>query len=125
MTPDTAVAENPTLNYFTHDAASIENRLQELNKEWDLERVHDLNASFSALNGTLLGKLLDKHFTDLPFTTSTRLVNETKYEYTPPIEMFKALGYRPKEEIEKEKQLLHSLKVQTTNEFMYIPAAVA
>ena len=122
--PDSRTTET-TMNYFTATPESVDNRLKELEKEWDLERVHELNASFSGLNGTLLGKILDKHFASLPFSTSTRLVNETPYEWNPSITLFESLGYRPKHEIEKEKQFLQTLKNEADSDFFYSPAAVA
>jgi len=117
-------ATNTAAKFIAHPEV-ISSRLQELEREWDLERVQDLNNTLYELNGTLLGTILNKHFTQLPVSTTMRLAQEAGNNWNPPAAMFKSLGYRTKEEIEKEKNELLSAKEEVDNDYGFSVAAVA
>ena len=124
----TSFSTATSTNYFTQfgrNPEAIQNRIQELEKEWDLERVYELNSTFSELDGTLLGKILNKNHTKLPFSTITVLTQEKGESWNAPISHFKSLGYRSAEEIEAEKQALKALKEEIEAEFNYASVAVA
>jgi len=120
----TSNSTTSTAKFITHPEV-ISARLQELEREWDLERVQDLNNTLYELNGTLLGKILNKHFTELPVSTTMRLAQEAGNNWNPPAAMFKSLGYRTKEEIEKEKSALLFSKRGVDNDYGFSVAAVA
>jgi len=120
----TVNATTSTAKFIPHPEV-ISARLQELERECDLERVQDLNNTIYELNGTLLGKILNKHFTELPVSTTMRLAQEAGNNWNPPAAMFKSLGYRTKEEIEKEKSALLFVKGDVDNEYGFSVAAVA
>jgi len=113
-----------TTKFITHPEV-ISARIQQLEREWDLERVQDLNNTLYELNGTLLGKILNKHFTELPVSTTMRLAQEAGNNWNPPASMFKSLGYRTKEEIEKEKSALLMTKGEADSDYGFSVAAVA
>lgn len=120
----TTLNQSSSHTQFINNADVIASRLQELQKEWDLERVQDLNNSLYELHGTLLGKILNKHFTELPISTTMRLAQEAGNNWNPPATMFKSLGYRTKEEIEQEKDALIN-KIEADQDFGFSTAAVA
>lgn len=120
----TTNSSNNTAKIIKHPEV-ISSRLKELEKEWDLERVHELNNSLYELHGTLLGKLLNKHFSQLPISTTMRLAQEMGNNWNPPAGMFKSLGYRTKEEIENEKRTLLSPTSDSEEDFGFGTAAVA
>lgn len=120
----TTLNHSSSTTKFINNSEVIASRLKELQKEWDLERVQDLNNSLYELHGTLLGKILNKHFTELPVSTTMRLAQEAGNNWNPPAAMFKSLGYRTKEEIEKEKNALIN-KMDADQDFGFSSAAVA
>ncbi len=124
-TQETQTSPVSNLQYVVKNSETINKRLKELEEEWDLERVYELNTSFSALNGTLLGKILSKNCTSLPITTSAKLLHEKGQEWNAPISLFKSLGYRTKQEIEQEKNYLNTLREDNDSDFLYSAAAVA
>jgi len=119
----TTLNHSTSTTKFINHPEVIASRLQELEKEWDLERVQDLNNSFYELNGTLLGKILNKNFTELPVSTTMRLAQEAGNNWNPPAAMFKSLGYRTKEEIEQEKSALLTNRLDV--DYGFSAAAVA
>lgn len=125
METATQLNTNVAMNTSSQKKETILQRLGELEKEWDLERVQDLNTSLYALHGTLLGKILNKNASSLPFATTALLAQEAGNNWNPPAEMFKSLGYRTKEEIEQEKQTLLSLREELNLDFGFSAAAVA
>lgn len=48
------------------DYEAIDDRIAELDKEWDIERTLQLNAASLAITGTVLGILVDKRWLALP-----------------------------------------------------------
>ena len=54
------------LAYFAQHPEEIADRLDELDREWDIERVLETQASSLSLLGTVLGATVDKRFLVLP-----------------------------------------------------------
>ena len=123
ITSNSPRVEN-AINFLAPNAENINKRLQQIDSEWDLERVYEMNESFAQLSGTLLGKIITKHC-KLPVLTTTFLAQETTPYWNPPVAIFKSLGYRMKEEIENEKKTLRSLMNEADSDFTYSVSAVA
>jgi hypothetical protein len=54
------------VRWHTRHPERIDQRLRELDAEWDIERTLDANAATLALTGTLLGIFVDRRFLALP-----------------------------------------------------------
>jgi len=52
--------------YFAAHPTEIEARLHELDREWDIERTLETNASTLAFTGVVLGATLNKRWLALP-----------------------------------------------------------
>lgn len=91
------------------DKKDIKKRLNELNKEWDIERTLEVNASAIALTGVLLS-ILNKKWLILPGIVTAFLLQHGLQGWCPPLPLFRKLGIRTKAEIEKEKTILKSLR---------------
>ena len=52
----------------------IDHRLDELDREWDIERTLEANAATLALAGTLLGAFVDRRFLILPAAVAAFLL---------------------------------------------------
>ena len=124
ITSNSPRVEN-TINYLSPSADAINKRLQEVDQEWDLERVYEMNESVAQLSGTLLGKIINRQKGSLPVLTTTFLAQETTPYWNPPMGLFKSLGYRMKAEIENEKKTLITLLNNADSEFNFNEAAVA
>ncbi|MBC7389410.1 MAG: hypothetical protein H7329_09390 [Opitutaceae bacterium] len=113
------------INFLAPNAETINKRLQVIEKEWDLDRVYEMNEDVAQLSGSLLGKIINRQYNSLPVLTTTFLAQETTPYWNPPVALFKSLGYRAKAEIENEKKTLITLLNNADSEFNFSEAAVA
>jgi hypothetical protein len=90
--------------------ASIRRRLRELDREWDIERMIEANASTLALSGTLLGVLVHRWFLALPIAVTGFLLQHAIQGWCPPVPVLRRLGYRTAREIHEERFALKTLR---------------
>jgi hypothetical protein len=95
--------------YTTADPATIEARIQELDKEWDIERTLELNASLLALSGVILSATVHKRWLILTAVVTTFLAQHAIQGWCPPVPLFRMLGIRTRKEIERERYALLKL----------------
>jgi hypothetical protein len=95
--------------YATADPVTIEARIHELDKEWDIERTLELNASLLALSGVILAASVHKRWLILPAVVTTFLAQHALQGWCPPVPIFRALGIRTRKEIERERYALLQL----------------
>jgi len=95
--------------YADKPPALIDQRIEELEKEWDIERVLELNAASLALSGVLLG-LRDQRWTILSGVVGAFLIQHAIQGWCPPIVLFRALGIRTQKEIDQEKYTLKAIR---------------
>lgn len=88
----------------------ITQRLKELNKEWDIEKTLEVNASSLALTGLLLGAFVNKRWYILPGVVSAFLLQHGLQGWCPPLPLFRALGIRTRREIDEEYYALKTLR---------------
>jgi len=97
--------------YYAHNPEQIEPRIQELKKEWDIERALEMNASLLALAGLLFGVFSRKQWILLlPLVVLSFLVQHAIQGWCPPVEIFRRLQIRTKEEIMREYVGLLAIK---------------
>ena len=101
--------ENVT-QYALADKEAIEGRLQELDREWDIERTLEANASTVALIGLGLGAFVDRRFFALPAVVAGFLLQHAVQGWCPPVPIFRRLGFRTQPEIEQERYALKALR---------------
>jgi hypothetical protein len=85
-------------------------RLQEVDREWDIERLLEANAATIALVGLGLGAFLDRRFLLLPAAVATFLLQHAIQGWCPPVPLFRALGVRTASEIDEERSALKALR---------------
>lgn len=88
----------------------IERRLRNLEAEWDIERVLQLNASILALGGLALGKYVDRRFLALPTVVFSFFAQHALQGWCPPIPLFRRLGVRTAREIERERYAIKAMR---------------
>lgn len=90
--------------------SDIDIRLKELDTEWDLERVLQLNAGSIALTGVLLAAISSKKWLFLPGVVTAFLIQHAVQGWCPPVPVFRSMGVRTKSEIERERMALKAIR---------------
>ncbi|HEY8160399.1 MAG TPA: DUF2892 domain-containing protein [Methylobacter sp.] len=86
----------------------ITQRIDELDREWDIERVLETNAATVALLSLTLSKTNSRKWMWLSTGVAAFLLQHALQGWCPPITIFRRLGIRTQGEIDREK---YSLKV--------------
>lgn len=94
---DRAIAAGPS---------AIAKRLEELDREWDIERLLETNAGTAVVIGCVLGATVDRKWFALPAIVGAFLVQHALHGWCPPLPVFRRLGVRTAEEIESERKML-------------------
>jgi hypothetical protein len=97
------------VEYAGKSNEEIEDRILQLEKEWDIERVLQLNAAVISLSGILLSQRNPK-WAILSGVVAVFLIQHAVQGWCPPVELFRALGYRTRMEIDQEKYALKALR---------------
>lgn len=84
-------------------------RIEELDREWDIERALEVNASSLALTGLALGVTVDRRWLALPAVVLGFLFQHGVQGWCPPLPVLRRLGFRTRGEIDREKHGLQSL----------------
>jgi hypothetical protein len=96
-------------HYKGKSRAEILERIQMLDKEWDIERVLEVNASTLALSGLILGLTKNRKWLFLPAIVLPFLLQHGLQGWCPPLPILRRLGIRTRGEIDREK---YALKLQ-------------
>jgi hypothetical protein len=91
-------------------AEAIDRRLQELDREWDIERTLEANAATASLMGLGLGAVVDRRFFAIPAVVAGFLLQHAVQGWCPPVPLFRRLGFRTQPEIEQERYALKALR---------------
>ncbi|MEY2584296.1 MAG: hypothetical protein QOD80_322 [Verrucomicrobiota bacterium] len=90
--------------------AALSRRLEQLDSEWDMERVLETNASALALGGVLLGLFVNRKFFAIPCFVLPFLLQHAIQGWCPPVPMFRSRGVRTRKEINTEKFAVKALR---------------
>lgn len=96
-------------HYKRQGREAIARRIAELDREWDIERVLEVNASTLALTGLLLGLRGDRRWFMLPGIVLPFLLQHGLQGWCPPLPLLRRLGIRTRGEIDREKYALKPL----------------
>lgn len=86
-------------------------RLRELDREWDIERAIEANASLVGLGGLALGTFVHRGFLVLPAAVLGFLLQHALQGWCPPVPVLRRLGFRTQSEIEEERRGLNALSM--------------
>jgi len=95
--------------YKRRSSVEIAKRIKQLNNEWDVERVLELNASLIALSGIILAARKNKRWLILPVIVTSFLAMHAIQGWCPPLPVLRKLKFRTVKEIDQEKFALLSL----------------
>jgi hypothetical protein len=97
------------VSYFAQHSDQIDSRLEELELEWDIERVLEANAAGVSLLGILMARHHRKWLL-LPFGVAAFLLQHAIQGWCAPVEIFRRLGVRTTREINDERTALKILR---------------
>lgn len=89
---------------------AIECRLQQLDREWDIERMLEANAATACLVGLSLGALKHRGFFLLPAFVAGFLLQHAVQGWCPPMPILRRLGFRTANEIDYERYALKAFR---------------
>jgi hypothetical protein len=94
---------------YSKDHYTIEKRLNKLEKEWDIERMLEFNASLIAFAGVIMS-VRNKLWLALPGVVTAFLLQHATQGWCPPLPILRKLGFRTRQEIDREKYALKALR---------------
>lgn len=97
-------------HFAKQGGAEINRRLDELDREWDIERTLEANAASISLVGLGLGAFVDRRFFLLPAVVAGFLLQHAVQGWCPPIPVFRRLGVRTAREIDVERYALKTIR---------------
>lgn len=92
------------------DPRFIDERIQQLQREWDIERTLEANAATLSLAGLALGATVDRRFLLLPAAIAAFLLQHALQGWCPPLPLLRRLGIRTAREIHDEIIALRILR---------------
>jgi hypothetical protein len=92
--------------YKNKNKAEILDRIQMLDREWDIERLLAVNASTLALTGLILGLTKNRKWFLLPGIVLPFLLQHGVQGWCPPLPILRRYGIRTRGEIDREKYTL-------------------
>jgi hypothetical protein len=96
--------------YSSQDSEMINKRIKQLEQEWDIERALEVNMPIVALVGLALGIFVNPWWFIFPVIVMLFFLEHAIQGWCPPLPIFRSLGFRTKEEIEKERYALKILR---------------
>ena len=96
--------------YIGADPVFIDERIRELEREWDVERTLEANAAIVALAGIALGVTVDRRFLAIPAAVAGFLLQHALQGWCPPLPVIRRLGVRTAGEIHQEIIALRILR---------------
>lgn len=96
--------------YMHATPQAIEKRLQQLDREWDIERALEANAAAVSLMGLWAGANVDRRYYAVPAMVAGFLLQHALNGWCPPVPVLRSLGFRTQPEIEQERYALKALR---------------
>jgi len=103
-------AQRRVARYANSTAKELTSRIKELDREWDIERVLELNASVLAFSGLCLGITHSRKWLILPGLVLPFLFQHAVEGWCPPLPLLRRLGVRSRKEIDREQYTLKALR---------------
>jgi F0F1-type ATP synthase assembly protein I len=96
--------------YRDADRESIDERMEELDQEWDVERTLETNFAAVVLLGVGLGFFVDKRWLLLSAVAAGFMIQHALQGWCPPLPVVRRMGVRTEAEIEEERAALRKLR---------------
>lgn len=96
--------------YANLSIRELTRRIEALDREWDIERVLELNASVLAFSGLCLSLTRHRRWLLLPGLVLPFLFQHAVQGWCPPLPLLRRLGVRSRKEIDREKYALKAIR---------------
>lgn len=96
--------------FYARNPERIEERLRQLDREWDIERTLEVNGSVIAGAGLVLGARFSRWWLLLPGAVVSFCLQHALQGWCPPLPLFRRLGLRTQREIDDERTALKALR---------------
>jgi hypothetical protein len=103
-------AQQRVQSYGNRSAAEITARIDELRREWDMERYLETSAASIAGTGVLLAALHDRRWLVVPGIVLPFLLMHATQGWCPPVPLFRRYGVRTRQEIDRELYAMKALR---------------
>lgn len=103
-------AESNALRTALHGRNAIDQRLKELDEEWDIESLLKLQAFAFVLKYAIFGRIISKKFYLVPALVGIFAIQQSATGWSPPFALYKKAGKRTASEIDDERQSLLAMK---------------
>lgn len=90
--------------------AALTKRLNELDREWDIERALQTNFALVSLIGLVLAAQVNKRWLAFALAVPAFMVQHSLQGWCPPLSVMRRLGFRTSREINEERFALKSLR---------------
>lgn len=98
------------LRHFANHPEEIDDRLRELDREWDVERALETGSSTLTLAGLALGLGVNRKWLLLSLVVQGFFMQHALQGWCPPLPVFRRMGFRTQVEIEEERYALKALR---------------
>jgi hypothetical protein len=98
--------------YSTLDEVAANKRLEELDREWDVDRILEAHTAGLAIGGFLLGAVSNRKWFVLPGLAGCFLLQYALEGWCPQLPILRHLGFRTAEEIAAERCALIAARKQ-------------
>ncbi len=95
--------------YYAQWPEEIDNRLDELDREWDMERMLETSAGIFSVAGVTFGSMHRRWFV-LPALVGAFLLQHAIQGWCPPVSVLRRMGVRTTHEINHERLALKALR---------------
>ena len=96
-------------SYSSLGREALLSRIEALDREWDVERILEVNAPTLALSGLVLGVTVNKKWLLVPGIVLSFLLQHGLQGWCPPLPILRRLGVRTRGEIDREKYALKAV----------------
>jgi hypothetical protein len=98
------------LAFYAAHPELIDQRLAELDKEWDVERLIEVEAPTMSLTGLLLGMTFSRRWLVIPLFAQSMVFLHAVQGWYPLLPLFRRMGFRTDREIAIERYALKALR---------------
>lgn len=98
------------IDHYASNPAQIDQRLRELDQEWDVERTLEANSAIISLFGLAMGFTVNRRWFLLPLAIQSFFLQHALQGWCPPLPILRRYGFRTSEEIERERTALKAVR---------------
>jgi hypothetical protein len=102
--------ERSVMESIARGPQAVARRLEELDREWDIERVLETMAPTITLLGLALGLTKNRKWLVVPAFVQSFFLQHALQGWCPPIPLLRRLGFRTLDEINEERYALKALR---------------